>query len=103
MNEEELKKLIWDEKNEKTLEKYIDFIGWGESDHVETISRKEFKIVHSVGNFEGGGEYAEVVFEVDGTFWRVTGFYNSYEGCTWENQANPKQVFPKEKTITVYE
>jgi hypothetical protein len=59
--------------------------------------------VHSEGNKEGGGEYSEIVYHfVDyDVYLRITGFYTSYNGTDWND--NWTEVFPQEKTITVYE
>jgi hypothetical protein len=69
----------------------------------EDFDEKELplKLVHSVGGGEGGGEYVERVFEHAGIFVKLTGYYASYSGTDWDEDV--VQVFPKQKTITVYE
>lgn len=61
------------------------------------------ELVDECGDTEGGGEYSMKVFHFKDSnlFVRVTGFYSSYNGCDWNDDW--KQVFPKEKQITVYE
>jgi hypothetical protein len=63
----------------------------------------EIEIIHSVGDCEGGGDHAEKVFffKEHNCYIRITGFYSSYHGTDWEYDWT--EVFPKEKTITVYE
>lgn len=58
---------------------------------------------HQKGGCEGGGDYAERVFlfKDHNIYLKVTGFYSSYHGTDWEYDWT--EVFPKEKTITVYE
>ena len=51
---------------------------------------------------EGGGENIWVVFQVGETFFRKTGYYNSWEGSDW-SYGDLEIVVPKEKLITVYE
>lgn len=86
------------------IEKLKEFSG---SDFAYEFGNKEgfgkAKIVHEEGDCEGGGDYSCVVryFEEHDVYIQVTGFYSSYEGTEWDGEF--EQVFPKEKTITVYE
>jgi hypothetical protein len=65
------------------------------------------ELVHQVGGGEGEGEYVERIFkyvsEEDRSdyFFKFTGYYASYSGTSYDEGFT--QVFPKEKTITVYE
>lgn len=61
--------------------------------------------VHSEGGGEGEGEYVERVFAVkDGdealVYFRITGFYSSYNGTDWDDGFSI--VEPYQKTITLY-
>jgi len=62
------------------------------------------KLVHRVGGGEGQGEYAERVYEHDNDgemiYFKITGFYSSYDGTDWDSDI--QRVTPQEKTITVY-
>lgn len=68
---------------------------WDSLGHVETV--------HSEGDCEGGGEHSEKVlyFAEHEIYIRITGFYSSYDGTDWYDEMS--QVYPKKKTITVYE
>lgn len=71
------------------------------------------RTVHTVGGHEGGGENVVIVVEVtshvggiqkfsmESRFFEKLGFYGSYYGCDFDGSFT--EVFPKEKTITVYE
>lgn len=73
---------------------------WSEGSPLETPFGKLWEVNHEGG--EGQGEYAEVIFTVDGRrFFRKTGSYYSYDGYWWDGPF--REVFPKQKTITVYE
>jgi len=50
---------------------------------------------------EGGGEDIWFVFSLDGKFYRLTGWYSSYDGSNWED-ARVELVVPEEKIITIY-
>lgn len=58
-------------------------------------------VVHSEGGSEGEGNYAERVFEVQGKFFRITGYYSSYDGTTWCLE-DTGQVYPQQVTVTQY-
>lgn len=75
------------------------------------IAREDFlnsdldvTLVHEEGGYEGAGEYAERVFEHNNNgellYFKITGYYSSYDGTEWDNTI--KQVKPEQKTITVY-
>lgn len=59
--------------------------------------------VDSQGDYEGGGDFAMKVlfFKDHNVYIRQTGFYSSYNGTDWNDDY--REVFPKEKTITVFE
>lgn len=63
------------------------------------------RLVHEEGGGEGEGEHVERVFEHDDNgkliYFRITGFYSSYEGIDWDTDV--EKVKPVLKTITVYE
>lgn len=70
----------------------------------------DFEEVHSVGNREGGGDHAEIIWhftdpnnpEDKGIYIRITGFYQSYNGTEWDEDSLC-QVFPKKRKVTVWE
>lgn len=56
------------------------------------------------GGGEGGSEYCEGVFKLDGVYYHVSWSYYSHEGYETGGAFNTMNVVtPKEKTITVYE
>lgn len=58
-----------------------------------------------VHNDREGGDYDTMVtvqhFKDHNVYISLSGYYSSQEGTTWDGDF--KQVFPKQKTITVYE
>lgn len=62
-------------------------------------------VVDEEGGYEGGGDYAEKVFEFKCNgdpiaYVRVTGFYSSYEGTDWGD--NWEFVVPREVMVIQY-
>lgn len=51
---------------------------------------------------EGQGETRYVVFSVGDQFFRVDGYYASWDGTTWEDPT-PSEVVAKEVTVVRYE
>ena len=84
----------------KELDMSNSDIGYGEFD--EAVFGK-IKQVFGQGG-EGKGEDWERVyfFEEHGVYLSMSGFYSSYNGTDFDGY-EPKEVTPKEKTITVYE
>lgn len=73
---------------------------WSEEDPYDTGFGKLW--VYSEEGGEGQGDYAEIIYTVDGRrFFRKQGSYYSYDGFDWDGPF--REVFPKEKTITVFE
>lgn len=63
------------------------------------------KVVDQEGGYEGGGDHAEMVFAISGynkvlTYLRITGYYSSYNGTTWNDEVIV--VYPREVTETKY-
>ena len=80
-----------------------------------TDTNLDCKIVEQIGGYEGGGEYVDWVFEFTKDenslgFLRFTGFYDSEDGITWDEELTvviPKQVIvtqyvPKQVMVTQY-
>ena len=61
----------------------------------------EVKVVSAEGG-EGQGDHAHIVFEVEGRFFKLDGYYASFDGFDW-SYSDLYEVVPKEKVITVYE
>jgi hypothetical protein len=71
------------------------------------------RTVKTVGGHEGGGENVEIVVEVsphvggiqkfsmESRYFEKLGFYMSHAGCDFDGTFT--EVFPKQRTITVYE
>ena len=94
--------------NPDRLENFDDNKNWLDDDEKKEYDELiaavgPFEQVHSVGGTEGGGEYAERVyfFKDHNIYLKITGYYMSYDGTTWNEDF--KAVNPQEKTITVYE
>lgn len=52
-------------------------------------------------SYDGWSEEVWIVFNVQGTLYRIKGSHTSYTGTDWEDKMTI--VKPAEKTITVYE
>jgi hypothetical protein len=63
----------------------------------------DVEVIDEQGGYEGGGDYAMKVFlfKAHNIYIKVTGFYSSYNGTDWDGTFT--EVFPQQKTITVYE
>lgn len=72
------------------------------------------RTVQTVGGHEGGGENVVIIVEVmqhsidrvdewdtQSRFFEKLGYYGSYYGCDFDGTFT--EVFPKQKTVTVYE
>jgi hypothetical protein len=82
----------WDEEYDEQFNKFTEF-----------LDELGFKIVHQEGGGEGGGEYCEVVIELEGKTYKLNYEYRSYEGYTIDDIWNWDLVTAKQKMITVYE
>ena len=60
------------------------------------------EFIEQKGGHEGGSEYCYSVFKIDGTYYKVEYSYYSHNGFETD-YAEVSIVYPKEKTITVYE
>lgn len=92
-----------------------DNVHWGEVEEifyswkdpiVKVVEGSEVRLVEQVGG-EGEGENYYLVFEVrnpDGTvqFFRVDGYYASYEGTSWDGAAL-REVKAVVRPVTFYE
>lgn len=102
--------------NNEFAERYTDDGFWGELSYElqkynrETkkyeptdfrISGFPLEIVEDVGGGEGDGDTRYLVFKLGSQFFRKDGYYASYDGSVWDGDFY--EVFPREKTITVYE
>lgn len=68
------------------------------------IKNHGYRHVEQEGGGEGGSEYCYGVFELDGKFYKAEYSYFSYDGHEYDNiHKTLKEVFPKEKLVTVYE
>lgn len=52
---------------------------------------------------EGQGDYWYRIFKIEDIFIKIDGSYQSYHGYDYREWRDVKEVFPKEKTIIVYE
>lgn len=105
-----------DEFGDEDYEEFSwSFWHWEAPRKTFTLLNDEFmaRTVHTRGGGEGGGENVELVIEVtahvngiqkfsmESRFFRKLGFYGSYYGTDWDGSFD--EVFPHEKTVTVYE
>jgi len=76
---------------------------WDEVGTLET-SLGTVQEVEQVGGGEGDGEHTHVVLktEATGQFFRINGYYYSYDGTTWDD-SRLFEVRPVTKTVVVYE
>ena len=61
-----------------------------------------FDIIEQEGGGEGGSEYCYSVFKWKDKYYSLDYSYYSYDGYSNYSSSNIEEVFPKEKTITVY-
>jgi hypothetical protein len=66
------------------------------------VSHNDYEHIYQEGGGEGGAEYCESVFKWKGKYYKITYNYYSYTGYRFDS-AEMGEVFPTEKTITVYE
>lgn len=68
------------------------------------LSLLGYELIEGEFGGEGEGEYCWAVIKFQDKFYKGEYNYYSYDGCDFDNLANSiQEVFPKEKTITVYE
>jgi hypothetical protein len=94
----------------------LDYEVWGE--FYETLSSKErvekfdwattpvlesgpAYLVEDIGGGEGEGDERWVVFSVGDNLYRVSGYYSSWDGTTWED-TTPREVEAYEVSVTRY-
>jgi hypothetical protein len=65
-----------------------------------TLASGPVYIVEDFGG-EGQGDDRYVVFSIADTFFKVEGYYSSWDGQTWDNPA-PFEVEPEEITVIQY-
>jgi len=76
----------------------------GRNTNLATASVKATFVANSGAlNYDenSGDQSIHVIFEVDGKFYKKTGYHSSYGGTEWDGAVT--EVQPKTKTITVYE
>ena len=105
MNYQEIKEKLT-EIGIKTGDKIVtEFCYGGDNIDEETLVTMfgDVEVIDKQGDCEGGGDYAMKVFlfKAHNVYIKVEGFYSSYNGTEWDEEY--KEVFPQQKTITVYE
>lgn len=93
-------------KNEKAQAEYNNHNFWSEGEDADPVDLDDthtakFLIGETGG--EGSAEYIWQVWQVTDTdgdvqYFRKTGYYMSYDGCTWDGDL--EEVEPFEKTVT---
>lgn len=107
LTKDKIDELVAKDKDDNSID-YYNVI-----DELETTTSKNPHIIQGYVVYrvdgetgcEGGGEYIYFVlaFEKDGNtqYFRTTGTYSSWDGTEWHK--NWEEVYPCQKTITVYE
>lgn len=87
---------LTDEEQEKVEEQFSEEIQWGDRKvELPGVGTAEYV------NYEHINEDLILIFKIGEQFFKITGFYSSYDEDEWENAVT--EVVPKEKIITVYE
>jgi hypothetical protein len=82
-----------------SIYEHLYWFGHGEKPVIEIPSGK-VSIKEDVGGpDEGSTRY--VILSVNDQFFKVSGYYASWDGDNWDN-ADLEEVFPKEVTVTKY-
>lgn len=78
-------------------------VSYSDIDDIVEKMNTPIEVVYQKGGREGQGEYVcgVIYFKKYNLYLKIEGFYSSYNGCDFEDDWF--QVFPKSKTITVYE
>lgn len=70
----------------------------------QLLEHFDYKMMQCEGGGEGEGEYCHSVIRIGNKFFKAEWSYYSYNGCDFDYiESTIKEVFPHEKTITVYE
>lgn len=78
-----------------------DRYNWTSKRKPVVLASGEARIVQDFGG-EGQGDQRYVVFSVGDKFYRVDGYYASWDGSNWDDPT-PYEVTPKEVTVIEYE
>lgn len=79
---------------------------WGDTkaERKAILAQYDYEWMDGQTGEEGEGEYCYGVIRFQGKYYKAEWSYYSYNGCEYDYIADTvKEVFPKEKTITVYE
>jgi hypothetical protein len=87
---------LTEEEKELLEEEFSEQIQWGD----KTVELPEVGTASYV-DYEHINEDLTLIFKIGEQFFKITGFYSSYDADEWETEVT--EVVPKEKTITVYE
>lgn len=89
---------VWDEFYENlSTKENVEKFDWA---HAPVLPSGPAFLVEDFGG-EGQGETRYVVFSVGEQFFRVDGYYASWDGTTWEDPI-PEEVVAKEVTVIKY-
>jgi hypothetical protein len=105
IKEEELNKINAADTNKFSTEKWKILCDINDSKLKEYLTNEgigEIKQEYHYGGEGQGDEYYNVwYFPLHGVYLRIDGYYQSYDGASFENE--PYEVRPQERVITVYE
>ena len=80
------------------IDEFIEEMAWGDGERtVDLGDLGDATFVAGKLGEEGGGEDIWFVFSVGDSFFRIEGFYNSYDGSSWEG-SEIERVFPRKKS-----
>lgn len=89
---------VWDEFYESLVS--VDYAAKGHK--TATLASGAVYIAEDHGGGEGDGEERFVVMSIGDQFFKVSGYYASWDGSNWDD-ATPVEVVPVEKTVIVFE
>lgn len=91
---------VWGEFYEAiTTKEHTERYEWA---NTATLPSGPAYVVEDFGGSEGDGEERYVVFQVGDQFFKVEGYYASWDGTTWED-TTPFEVVGKPVTVIQYE
>lgn len=78
---------------------------WGaaKTERLNILDQYDYEWMDGQTGGEGEGEYCYGVIRFQGKYYKAEWSYYSYNGCDYDDiESTVKEVFPKQKTITVY-
>lgn len=97
---------VWDTLDQEAWNEFYEELpnpsySWHREKEGPALASGIARIVEDFGG-EGQGDTRYVVFSVGEKFYKVEGYYASWDGTTWDDPT-PFEVRPKEVTVIEYE